>query len=91
MSRGNPAAGLLADLAEVEAATQVVKKCVFGALLEDRFSAEERSAFEGMLANPKVPTMKLLQVLRKNGYRIGDNTLYGHRRGLCTCYHEGAK
>jgi hypothetical protein len=47
---------------------------------------EERADIAALLVDNTVPITKLLNVIRRNGYKLGDSSAYNHRKGLCKCH-----
>ena len=46
---------------------------------------DERDAIRNALKDPSIPVARILNVLRKNGYKLGDSGAYNHRNGICKC------
>ena len=47
---------------------------------------EERKDISALLLDHNVPMTRLLSVIRRNGYKLGDLSAYNHRKGLCKCH-----
>lgn len=54
--------------------------------LIEKLPANEREAIRDALINPMIPVIRLLTVLRRNGYKLGDSSAYNHRKGFCKCH-----
>lgn len=62
-------------------------QCTVCALIAS-VSDKEAAALKDALANPQVAGSKLSLVLRSNGYRIGKDSIWRHRRGECLGSHN---
>lgn len=74
--------GLMDDLNEELA--EVSKSCPAQVLLAS-LSEEDREPIKDALVDMSVPLSRLLNVLRRNGYKLGDQSAYNHRNGVCRC------
>lgn len=75
--------GLLDDLTNPDLTTTKPRlQCQVCGLLSS-VSDKEAAALKDSLANPQIPAVRLSAVLRKNGHRIGKDSIWRHRRGEC--------
>ena len=73
----------LADVIESKIKPPREKFCTVPVLIES-MPDEDRKAFLTHLAKG-TPTITLTAALRSEGYKMGDEKLNKHRRGLCEC------
>jgi len=78
--------GLISAIEEL-AATPVVTgfPCSVGEFLK-QISDKERDAFNAILDNQKVGTIRIYDMLQKNDYTVAKAALYKHRRKQCRCF-----
>jgi len=53
--------------------------------LLDTLQPDDAGVLADLLADPAVPTFRLFQALRAEGYRISRDTISAHRSGRCYC------
>ena len=73
----------LADVIESKIKPLKEKFCTVPVLIES-MPDEDRKAFLSHLAKG-TPTITLTAALRSEGYKMGEEKLNKHRRGLCEC------
>jgi hypothetical protein len=73
----------LADVIESKIKLPREKFCTVPVLIES-MNEEDKKAFLDHLAKG-TPTITLTAALRSEGYKMGDEKLNKHRRGLCEC------
>lgn len=59
-------------------------RCGVGSAL-DRMDDADQAALQAALDNPTLQAAGISQVLRNNGYDVGDQAVSRHRRGVCQC------
>ena len=59
--------------------------CSVGTFL-DSISEKEQATFNGILANAKIGTIAIHEMLTKNNYDVARTALYKHRRKQCRCF-----
>ena len=78
----------LLDTIEKYKKNNVGARCTFPELLE-KLTKEDRKALLDAMAKG-ISTNTLVQALRAEGHKIGDNSFNMHRKGTCLC-QENAK
>jgi len=74
--------GLLDEMMQETGTDDQCAVMKFLALVPD----EERNDIALLLVDNSVPITRLLSVIRRNGYKLGDLSAYNHRKGLCKCH-----
>jgi len=60
--------------------------CSAGSFLRS-LNEKERETFETILNTRSVPVTNLLELLKKNGYKVTQSALYKHRQKICRCFN----
>jgi hypothetical protein len=47
---------------------------------------DEKAALNSALDNKTISATALWTLLNKNGYKVGKETIYNHRRKICRCF-----
>lgn len=53
--------------------------------LADEMSPDDYAAFLNAIADRKKTAAAITQVMRANGFQVGDQVVQRHRRGACSC------
>jgi hypothetical protein len=78
--------GLLSAIEELLATPPVTGfPCSVNKFLKE-INDKERDAFNALLENKKFGTIRIYEMLVKNGYEVSKASLYNHRRKGCRCF-----
>lgn len=75
---------LLSQLKNIEDAVDAHGLCVAARVIE-KLDADEQEMVNHLLTETNVSIARIGNALREHGHRIGDNSIWKHKRKTCAC------
>lgn len=76
--------GLLEDLSDESNFPKTKRAWCSVCLLLANLPAKESELLQARMSLKQITHISISEVLKKNGYEIGDSTIGRHRRGICS-------